>query len=407
MTGPELWVLANGHAEDALAAALLTALQTRLPAWRFAAFPIVGAGTAFEPTGVPVRGPRRRLPADGLTLHHPSLLWGDLRAGLVSMTLAQVRTLRAARPAAVLVVGDVYAQALATLVPRTRRFVVQPLVSVRLAEAGTPVAWNRAFMERIRAPERVLLRRAEAVYPRDEATAAWLRAQGVPRARFLGNPMMDGLDGAPLPGSLPGATLALLPGSRAYADRSIGTMLAALGGLADTGRRLTAWVAWTRGRLPTPPPGWRVEATVPATWTRGEVRVGWTTGRFADVLASADAVLGTSGTAQEQAAGLGLPVVTFPVGVAYSDAFLANQQRLLGDALLRAGATPAAVAAAVERALTDPSVRAAARRDGPARLGPAGGTVAIAADVAERLASPAHGGTALRGDRVRPRLRPR
>jgi uncharacterized protein (TIGR03492 family) len=389
-TGPELWVLANGQAEDALAAALLTTLMPRLPGWRFGAFPIVGAGQAFDRTGVRVWGPRRRLPADGLTLHHPSLLWADLRAGLISMTFRQVRTLRAARPDALLIVGDVYAQGLGALVPRARRFVVQPLVSVRLAEAGTPVAWNRTFMERIRAPERALLRRAEAVYPRDEATAAWLRAQGVPRARFLGNPMMDGLTGTTLPGSIPGATLALLPGSRAHAERSIETMLAALGRLADAGERSMAWVAWTRGPLPNPGPDWIVEATGAfTTWRRGGVRVGWTAGRFADVLASADAVLGTSGTAQEQAAGLGLPVVAFPVGVAYSDAFLANQQRLLGGALIRVVATPAVVAEGVRRALTDPDVRASARRDGPDRLGPAGGTAAIAADVAARLAQPA------------------
>ncbi len=118
--------------------------------------------------------------------------------------------------------------------------------------------------------------------------------------------------------------------------------------------------------------------------------MGWTEGRFADVLASADAVLGTSGTAQEQAAGLGLPVVSFPVGVAYSDAFLANQQHLLGDALVRVPPVASAVADAVRRALTDVDVRAAARRDGPARMGPPGGTAAIADDVAARLAEPPH-----------------
>ena len=379
-------MVANGHGEDAIAAALLTAVRDRLPAWNFLAFPIVGVGSAYEPSGVPILGPRRRLPADGLTMHHPSLLWADVRAGLLGMTWRQVRALRGGRADAVLVVGDVYAQAMATLLRGARRFVVQPLVSVRLAEGGGHVPWNRAFMERIRAPERALLRRAEAVYPRDEATAAWLRARGVRAARFLGNPMMDGLSGRALAGSRYGATLALLPGSRAYAGRALQAMADAVAALADGGEPCVAWVAWARGDPPPPPAGWTSAAVgAHVGWRRHDARVGFVTGRFADVLASADAVLGTSGTAQEQAAGLGLPVVAFPVEPMYGRPFLANQRRLLGGALQVVDPEPAAVRAALVRALRDPEVRAAARRDGPARLGPPGGTAAIAADVAMRL----------------------
>ncbi|MFN2322824.1 MAG: lipid-A-disaccharide synthase-related protein [Trueperaceae bacterium] len=381
-----LWVVANGHGEDAIAAALLMELRTRLPDWSFVAFPVVGVGTAFEDLDVPIRGPRVRLPADGLTLHHPSLLWADLRAGLLQVSLQQVRALWAGRADAVLVVGDVYAQGLARLLRGARRFVVQPLVSIRLAEGGGLVPWNRAFMERIRAPERALLRRAEAVYPRDEATAAWLRARGVGAARFLGNPMMDGLSGQKLRGSRPGATLALLPGSRAYAERALLLMAAGMAALADAGAPCVGWVAWTRGDPPPPPTGWTSETVGDHDgWGSGDVRVGFVTQRFPDVLASADAVLGTAGTAQEQAAGLGLPVVAFPVEPAYGGAFLANQKRLLGGALQVVESDPARVAAGLRRALHDPAVREAARRDGPERLGPPGGTSAIAADVAARL----------------------
>lgn len=380
------WLVANGHGEDAIAAALLAALRARLPDWRFVAFPVVGVGAAFEGLDVEVLGPRRRLPADGLTLHHPSLLWADLRAGLLVVTLRQLAALWAGRADAVLVVGDVYAQGLATLLRGARRYVVQPLVSVRLADGGGPVPWNRAFMERIRGPERALLRRAEAVYPRDEATAAWLRARGVNAARFLGNPMMDGLAGRPLGGGRPGATVALLPGSRAYAQRALEAMAAGLAALADAGAPCVAWVAWTLGDPPPPPVGWTSGAVGDhAGWRRGDALVGFVPHRFGDVLASADAVLGTSGTAQEQAAGLGIPVVAFPLEPAYGRPFLANQQRLLGGALQVVEPAPEAVAAGLRRALRDPEVRAAARRDGPSRLGPPGGTLAIAADIAARL----------------------
>jgi uncharacterized protein (TIGR03492 family) len=198
--------------------------------------------------------------------------------------------------------------------------------------------------------------------------------------------MMDGLAGSPLPADGPvAATVALLPGSRAYAPRALHAMAAGLAALADDGEATAAWVAWTGGAVP--PPAARLGAAgrpvrrLAARRRPRPLRLG----RFADVLASADAVLGTSGTAQEQAAGLGLPVVSFPVEPAYGAAFLANQRRLLGAALEVVAPTPRTVAAGLRRALHDAAFRADAAREGPARLGPPGGTAAIAADVARRL----------------------
>jgi len=336
---------------------------------------------------VEVVGPRRRLPSDGLTLHHPTLAWRDLRAGLVGVTWAQVAALRAGRADAVVVVGDVYAQALAGCLRAGRRFVVQPLVSIHMAEGGGRVPWNRTFMERFRSPELRLLRGAEAVYPRDEATAAWLRGRGVP-ARFLGNPMMDDLDGERLRPWPDRPTVALLPGSRSHAAAAVATMLTALERLDDVGPAVA--VAWTHGAPPARPTGWALvdgAGTPWTTWRRGGLQVAWIEGRFGDVLQTADAVLGTTGTAQEQAAGLGIPVVSFPVAPSLGAAFLANQARLLGEALEVVAADPARIAAALRRALLDPGRRAAARRVGPARLGGSGGSDAIAADVVDRLAA--------------------
>jgi uncharacterized protein (TIGR03492 family) len=388
-----LWLVSNGHAEDALAAALWSRSAARLPAWRATALPLVGDGRAYAAASdgpVEIVGPRRNLPAGGLTMHHPILLWRDLRAGVLGQTWTQLRVLRAGEGDAVLVVGDVFAQAMATALGAPRRFVLQPLVSVRMADGGGRVAWNRAFMERIRAPEQLLLRRAEVVYTRDEPTAAWLRRRGV-RATFLGNPIMDGLQGRRLDGWPDLPTVALLPGSRAYAAEAVGVMLDALALLADRGRELAAAVAWTQGPAPLAVAGWHAQgepSAVGPVWRRAGVRVAWVSGRFRDVLATADAVLGATGTAQEQAVGLGLPVVAFALSPAPGPAFLANQARLLGPSLEVVPRAPAAIAAAVARALDDPERRATARRDGPARLGGPGGTDAIAADLVARLARP-------------------
>ena len=391
-----LWLVSNGHAEDLLAAALWSRLAQRLPGWTATALPLVGDGRAYVAAAsthpLAVVGPRRNLPGGGLTMHHPLLLWRDLRAGILAQTAAQWRALRAGEAAAVLVVGDVFAQAMATALGAPRRFVVQPLVSVRMAEGGGRVPWNRAFMERIRAPERALLRRAEVVYTRDEPTAAWLRERAV-AARYLGNPIMDGLEGRRLEPWPDLPTVALLPGSRAYAVAAVQVMLDALAVLADRGRRLAAAVAWTGQTLPGLPPGWRQEPGTEngeTVWSRSGVRVAWVAGRFNDVLATAHAVLGATGTAQEQAVGLGLPVVSFALPPAPGRAFLANQARLLGPSLEVVPRAPAAIAAAVARALDDPERRATALRDGRARLGGPGGRDAIAADLVARLSGSPH-----------------
>lgn len=396
-----LLIISNGHGEDFIAARLGEALTDRLPGLEVEAFPLVGLGLQLEGAGLAVSGPRRRLPADGFTMHHPRLIWRDLRAGLVGLTLAQARYLRRARPDAVLVVGDVYAQLHASLVRAPRR-VLQPLVSVHHYAGGdggrsSPL---RFFMERFRAPELLLLRRAEKVYTRDAATAEFLAGRGVTGATYLGNPMMDGLEAAALPGAGqlagPGAALepgvpgrapvvAMLPGSRAQASRSVNVMLEALT-LLESAHGL---VAWTHPEFPPPPSGWAPEGEelpegVVAAWRHegGRRRVWWVRGRFAAVLASADAAIGTAGTANEQAVGVGLPVVAFEVPPLFGRDYLRNQARLLGAGLLVAEPTAEGVARRLEEALNDEEVRARARAAGAERMGKPGASAALADDLA-------------------------
>lgn len=383
---PRLLLVSNGHGEDTIGARLAVRIAELLPDLEVVAFPVVGTGERYRAAGVRVDGPRRHLPAEGLTLHHPSLLWRDLRAGVVGLTVRQVAWLAHVRCDAVLVVGDAFAQLLASLVPAPRR-VLQPLVSVHHGVGAPRPVLARTFMERIRAPERFLMRRADRVYARDAATAEYLRGSGVPRATYVGNPMMDGLEAAPLPRPAGASVVALLPGSRAYARDGVSTMLAAMARLgADGGGAVRGLVAWALPDLPPLPSGWQPSDPAPvpgasAVWRSGASEVAWVVGRFAEVLATADAVLGTAGTANEQAAGLGLPVVSFAVPPAYGEAFLANQARLLGGALRVVAAEPETIARALREALRDGEHRDAARHVGPARMGGPGGTEAIAEDV--------------------------
>ena len=434
-----LLIISNGHGEDVVGARLAEGLARTLPWLEIEAFPLVGLGSAYQEAGVAVSGPRKALPAAGLTLHHYKLFTADIAAGLLPLTFAQLRHLRRARPAAVLVVGDAYAQALAELVAAPRR-VLQPLVSIKQSydltgQRLTSTLWHRAFMERIRAPERWLMSRADKVYTRDSETAAWLRSRGIEQAVALGNPVMDGLDAAPL-SILESAAegtivVAMLPGSRGYATRSLRLMARALMRLASSPHKggaavkVRGLVAWAPTELPAAEDGWlSVEepatlataegaggagiagvagvAGVAAVWrpaptkpndgTVGErnlvapdVEILFVRQQLAAVLASSEVVLGTAGTANEQAAGRGLPVISFAVEPEYGSAFLANQERLLGGAMRVVEAEPAALAEAVMAAGPGSAHRRTAAVAGPQRMGPPGGTAALVADLSDWL----------------------
>lgn len=397
---PEVVIVSNGHGEDVIGASLAGAMLTLAPELSVRAFPLVDDGAPYRALGLERLGPCRRMPSGGALMHSLAYLGADLRAGFVGMTLRQARALARLRCDLVLVVGDVYAQALATLARARRRAVLQPLVSAHhLLGAGAP-APNRYFMERISYPERALMRHlAEVVYARDEETAGWLRARGVAQAAWLGNPMVDGAVGAPLPGLPPGRVLALLPGTRRYAPAALERMAQVVARLPG----VTGLVAWHGGPLPTLP-GWE-EAPAPApppgvtrALARDGARLYVVEGRFGDVLASAEVALGTAGTANEQAAARAVPVVSFPLEPHYTRAFLRNQQRLLGSALTLSDDVPDTVAA-VRRLLEDEGLRDRCGEEGARRMGSAGGSERIARDLLQRLGVVEGGAPRLRGAR--------
>jgi uncharacterized protein (TIGR03492 family) len=103
---------------------------------------------------------------------------------------------------------------------------------------------------------------------------------------------------------------------------------------------------------------------------------------FGDMLQAADIVLGQAGTANEQAAGYGKPVVA---AAAPNEApnkmqwYRMRQKRLLGDALLVLPSQPQSFAAEVVRLFDDPQRMRHMTEIGRQRMGRPGGAQAVAA----------------------------
>ena len=373
-----LLFLSNGHGEDVIASRLAAGLKRELPAADLVAFPLVGNGAAWRNAGMPVAGEARALPSGGLTFHSPGHLLADLRAGLVGVTLRQFRDLRRQRPDAVIVVGDVWALALAMLIrlPRERRFALQTLISVRQQRQGGPVAPGRLFMERITALERLLQRRGTAqVWLRDRETADWLRERLVPQAAYAGSFITDAAPGTG------GSAVLLLPGSRAWAGQSLSILLR----MASLAPRLDYELAWAQPAPPEAlPVGWRLADG--GTLTDGTARVTVRHGELPFQLTRSRAAVGTAGTAVEQAAAAGLPVLSYELPGLHTAAFLANQERLLHGALhVAESAEPELLAARLEGLLADGAALETARKVGLGLAGEPGGLGRIAAEIAARL----------------------
>jgi uncharacterized protein (TIGR03492 family) len=367
--------VANGHGETAIAARI-AAEVTRLAATPVGSdlLALVGSGAGAAP--LTVVGPRRAMPSGGLVaMGNVRAFSRDLRAGFVRLLASQLLFLRRARARydIVVAVGDAYALALAFLAGRPTLF-VGTAKSVYVAPYGP-------F-------ERVLLRQAVRAFVRDERTAAVLRSQDV-EAEAPGNVIVD-LAGAPADAGLGGAWIGVLPGSReaAYADgvrlarvvRAVGRLRPGPGALLSVAPTLDA-ARFERELLAD---GWDAcEAPRPAGGAfavrSGAARlVGWM-GSLGSLLRASILVLGQAGTANEQAAAAGVPVVALGEGRPHhEDWYRMRQRRLLGDALLLVPTAPELAAPAIARLLDEPERLARMGAAGRERMGPSGGAEAVA-----------------------------
>jgi uncharacterized protein (TIGR03492 family) len=375
--------VANGHGETAIAARVAQELETQATeALGLDLLPLVGTGASAAPLAVV--GPRRAMPSGGLVaMGNVRAFAQDLGAGFIALLAAQVAFLRSVRRRydLVVAVGDAYALALA-LGARTGTVFVGTAKSAFVAPYGP-------F-------ERTLLRRARRTFVRDAPTAERLRKQGVD-AEAPGNVISDliapGAEPVHLPDGTPRRRIGILPGSRqgAYADgvrlariaRGLASLRPDVGALLSVAPTLDA----ERFERTLRNDGWDVgpgAGDTAFTARAGAAHLLAWAGPLGALLAASEVVLGQAGTANEQAAALGLPVIALGVaGAEPEDWYRMRQRRLLGDALLLVPPEPELGAAAIAGLLDDEPRLEDMRAAGRARMGGRGGAAAIARELLE------------------------
>ena len=403
-------IVSNGHGEDTVGRMLAERIRARAgDRLEILAFPLVGTGEVYRRAGIPVIGPQAELPSGGFIYLSLGHLVRDVAAGWLSLVVRQLAFAWRHRDAfdGIIGVGDRVSLELNLYVFR------KPMVWVGIAYSARSLPPGR----RLGNPGmwRAMRRWCTDIFVRDPETAASFRAMGI-GAEYVGNPMMDGVVADPralrrVEGVLRAVgwdgrkpVVALLPGSRRDALLNLRDQLQALRRLHEiTGGGVQGAVAWATAlgaqalREALAGSGWRlqpvndgdVEGGFAASWDDGRghgLTAGVFVGRFAEVTHLCSLAIGQAGTAVEQAAGLGKPVVAFESrGAQVTRRFLAGQKKLLGDALAVANPDPEAVAREAAAILGDPERRQAMAEAGRRLMGPPGATEAIAQRIVKRF----------------------
>jgi uncharacterized protein (TIGR03492 family) len=367
--------VSNGHGESAIAeriareVAALSEEPVGLDQLALVGEPASGALATV--------GPRRAMPSGGLVaMGNLTALARDIGAGFLSLAASQIGFLRAhgRRYDCVVAVGDVYALAFAG-------FARRPVVFVGTAKSISVTPYGPL--------ERKFLSTAARAFVRDAPTAAYLRAHGV-AADAPGNVIVELADEAPPPPDELRGVIGVLPGSRetAYADAV--RLCAVIRALAER-RGQTRAVLSVAGKLSPArfagllaDDGRSIEETgdliSPFRATAGEAEVTAWRGPLGTILNAAQLIVGLAGTANEQAAAAGVPIVVLDVG---DEWYRMRQRRLLGDALTSAPVQPGRAAQTISDLLADEPRLARMRAAGQERMGPRGGSRAIAAAIIE------------------------
>lgn len=376
-----LWVLTNGYGEDRAGAAVARELLARRGDLRLIAATLVTTGAEFSRCDFPVEVVGTAPRSGGFPAASLRTAIGDLRA--VPGYFAFLRHLRrsASKCDRFLAVGDVFLTGL------SRLGFGKPGLHVALAKS--------VYGRRHSVLECALLKRwTRLVFTRDAATAAHLQAKGV-RAVFVGNPLVDrpAADGRShdhhVPENGPGplsTRVVLLPGSRNEAPENLLKLLGVVLAVEEQAEWHCAWapaVEMRRGMLAAVAAGWQASGNVLVREGRA-VRV--VSECFESLVDEADLVVGLAGTANEQAAASGKPVITcVGCGPQTAAARMREQERLLGGAAEFVGGDAKAVAAAVTHLIRHPEERNRRGALGVARLGPPGGAGRIADAVIQEL----------------------
>jgi uncharacterized protein (TIGR03492 family) len=347
--------ISNGYGEDMVAAHIAKAIRNYAPHIPVAGFPTVGSGTFYNTMGINVAGTGPDLPSEGFVRSVGDVI-RDIRHGFCQETFRLGKRLRAASKEYdyLVPVGDDYILLFISLFT-PQRPARKIFVNIQQSE------WyggHKPFKQHHSMIERLWIRMfSRLVYVRDRRTMDFLRRRGLIQVRCCGNPMMDcfAIHEKPV---LPGgrSTVGILPGSKQEAYENLKVAFNVIRILSARGMDLNYAIALS--------PQLSIEKVaedhglehMPAREEEAGLfqlfsMKGMTStilisqSIFGDIINESIVLIGTSGTGNEQAAGMGKPVFGFwGNGPQITKKFMVAQKKLLGPSLILSPPQPELIA---------------------------------------------------------------
>lgn len=342
-------------------AACLSELSPKI---RLRAAPLVTPGDDFASSGIEVVTRGCRLPTGGFSFTSVAGFLTDApHCPAYARYLLQLRRVRHNTDWA-LVVGDIILLLMAVVGLR------RPVAYVALAKSDYKGPHHALEIEAMR-------RYATRIFTRDAVTAESLRAHGV-NAVYLGNPMMDGLPRMRTT-DMREPVLGLLPGSRKEAYQNMKRLLAVAELIPEKPRGICAIPSCldvNKFRRVARSAGWTCSN---GTIAKSGVEILLAVDRFDEVATDSSVILGIAGTANEQAAGMGKPVISVPgFGPQTTTRRMLKQERLMGGAVKFARRGIHQAAKEIAYLLSHPEEAERRGWIGRARMGPPGASGRIA-----------------------------
>ncbi|MCD4784245.1 MAG: lipid-A-disaccharide synthase-related protein [Candidatus Eremiobacteraeota bacterium] len=378
--------ISNGYGEDTIATSIINELVNLTDRDRIVGFPLVGEGQAYSNIGIPVVAPVRNMPSGGLIPGGwVKNLWMDFSSGLARLTLMQVSRLGELKKdlRAVVAVGDTYPVILGGL------FTGKPILFVGTAKSDYFYPYSPIERE-------IFKRYCKIVFPRDEITAKSLKNNKI-NAKWVGNAMMDSLNFTGERFGIPQdkTVITLLPGSRSFAYDDLPVILKAAERIKQELDDPPAFLAPLANSIEVPTLGKSAQKAgfslidnhndegVVGKLTRHNMEVLLLRKRFGDSINMADLVIGQAGTGNEQAVGLGKPVVAFDSsGNEKLGWYRLRQKGLLGGSLSITPRDPENIATETLDILRNREKYEEMAGIGRERMGPPGGAKKMAEHIA-------------------------
>ena len=357
--------LTNGYGEDRTGAMIACELRYIAPAHRIIAVPMVSSGADFQKHGFESVWEGVFPPGQGFGSQDLGLFLQDVPHAKDYFRYLGFLFRKRSEFDHVFVVGDVF-------------LLIHAYLGLGRKSVFLALAKSNHMNPHSKFEEWIIRKYASKVLTRDAYTAEKMREIGID-AYFAGNPIMDGIGEPHAEKTTDVPVLGLLPGSRDEAAENMRRILSVI-------ERIPAVAEYVCALSPVIDMDHLAKTVKPDGWVqsdefliKGDKRVLLGKNLFDKVLHESTLVIGMAGTANEQAAGMGRPVVSFTgAGAQTTPKRMTDQERLLGGAVAYISDYPEGVAAEVEYLLAHPAERAKRGQVGMQRMGPPGGAKNIA-----------------------------